>query len=136
MKTPLSLLSQRTRILGILLLSGIALFSSLYLQYAAGYEPCIYCYVLRYLTVGILLLSVSALLVPSVTSDITAALAGLGLVGTGLSGYLILDETFPSAGICTACSITPVIFGVSLYYYSIVFMAVVLGVSITIFRSD
>ena len=136
MKAHLSLPSQRTRILGILLLSGIALFSSLYLQYAAGYEPCIYCYVLRYLTVGIFLLSISVILVPSVTSDISAALAGLGLVGTGLSGYLILDEMFPSAGICTACSITPVIFGVSLYYYSIIFMAIVLGVSITIFRSD
>ena len=136
MKAHLSLPSQRTRILGILLLSGIALFSSLYLQYVAGYEPCIYCYVLRYLTVGILMLSISAIVAPSVTSDISAALIGLGLVGTGLSGYLILDETFPSAGICTACSITPVIFGVSLYYYSIIFMAIVLGISITIFRSD
>ena len=136
MKAHLSLPSQRNRLLGILLLSGIALFSSFYLQYVEGYEPCIYCYVLRYIAVGILLLSISALLVPSVTSDISAALAGLGLVGTGLSSYLILDETFPSAGICTACSVTPVIFGVSLYYYSIVFMAIVLGVSITIFRSD
>ena len=136
MKAHLSLPSQRNRLLGILVLSGIALFSSFYLQYAAGYEPCIYCYVLRYLTVGILMLSISAIVAPSIMSDISAALAGLGLVGTGLSGYLILDETFPSAGICTACSITPAILGVSLYYYSIIFMAIVLGVSITIFRSD
>ncbi len=122
--------------LGLVGVSSVALLSSFYLQYIAGYEPCIYCYVLRYLTVGILALTTFGLVARSFLDELSAVLAGLGLVGTGVSGYLILDETFPSAEICTACSVTPVIFGVSLYYYSIIFMAIVLGISITIFRSD
>ncbi len=121
--------------LGLSLLSVVALLSSFYLQYVEGYQPCVYCYVLRYLTMGILATSTLALLARSLQNRLSAVLAGLGLVGTGVSFYLILDETFPSAAICTACSITPIIFGVSLYHYSIAFMALVLGVSVSIFRS-
>ena len=122
--------------LGISLLAGIALFSSFYLQYVAGYEPCIYCYILRYLTMGILGLSVFALLVQRWTGDISAALVGAGIVGLAVSAYLTFDELFPSAGICRACSLTPIVFGISLYYYSLAFMTVVVGASVTIFRSD
>ena len=121
--------------LGISAASGLALSSSLYLQYVAGYQPCIYCYVLRYLTLGVLALSVFGLLIRSWTADVSAATAALGLVGIGVSVYLVLDETFPSASICTACSFSPVILGVSLYYYSLAFMTLVLGVSLTMFRS-
>ncbi len=130
------LLSTRIRIGGILLLSATALSSSFYLELAEGYIPCIYCYVLRYLTVGMLVLSTIGLLAKGFVNGISVLLASLGLVGTGVSGYLILDEAFPSATICRACSVVPIIFGISLYYYSIAFMAIVLGASITIFHSD
>ncbi len=130
------LFSTRIRIGGILLLSATALSSSFYLELAEGYSPCIYCYVLRYLTVGMLVLSTIGLLAKGFVHDISALLASLGLVGTGVSGYLILDEAFPSAAICTACSVVPIIFGVSLYYYSIGFMGIVLGISISLVRSE
>ena len=128
--------SVKTRMLGLVGLSSIALFSSFYLQYVAGYQPCIYCYVLRYLTLGMLALSSLGLFAGRFVSEMSAVLAGLGLVGTGISAYLILDEMFPSASICTACSVIPIILGVSLYYYSIVFMAIILIVATTIFRQE
>jgi disulfide bond formation protein DsbB len=115
-------------------MSAVALFSSFYLQYVAGYQPCVYCYILRYLTIGILGVSAFGTFTRSISGDVAAVLASLGLVGSGLSAYLILDEAFPSASICTACSVTPIILGVSLYYYSIVFMSAVLAVSITLLR--
>jgi len=126
--------SQKARMTGILLMSAVALFSSFYLQYVAGYQPCVYCYILRYLTMGILGVSAFGTFTRSFTGDVSAVLASLGLVGSGLSAYLILDEAFPSASICTACSVTPIILGVSLYYYSIVFMLAVLAASVTILR--
>lgn len=101
----------------------------------AGLQPCIYCYVLRYLTLGTLAVSLSALVFPNWTADISAAIMALSVVGTGVSAYLILDDLFPASSICTACSYAPLIFGVSLYYYSIAFMAIVLGVSVTVFRT-
>ena len=119
----------------ILLMSAVSLFSSLYIQYVAGYQPCLYCYILRYLTIGIIGVSAFGTFAKSFTGDASAVLSSLGLVGTGLSAYLILDEAFPSASICTACSVTPIILGVSLYYYSIAFMSTVLAVSITILRN-
>lgn len=118
----------------ILLMSAVALFSSFYLQYVEAYQPCVYCHILRYLTIGILGVSAFGTFAKSFTGDASAVLASLGLVGSGLSAYLILDEAFPSASICTACSVTPMILGVSLYYYSIAFMSAVLAVSITILR--
>jgi len=126
--------SQKARMTGILLMSAVALFSSFYLQYVEAYQPCVYCYILRYLTIGILGVSAFGTFTRSFTGDVAAVLASLGLVGSGLSAYLILDEAFPSASICTACSVTPIILGVSLYYYSIVFMLAVLAASVTILR--
>ena len=124
--------SQKARMPSILLMSAVALFSSFYLQYVETYQPCVYCYILRYLTIGILGVSALGTFAKSFTGEVSAVLASLGLVGSGLSAYLILDEAFPSASICTACSVTPIILGVSLYYYSIAFMSAVLAVSITI----
>lgn len=122
--------------LGLVGVSSTALFSSFYFQYVEGYEPCIYCYVLRYLTIGILAVSAFGALAGGLAGGASAVLVSLGLVGTGVSSYLILDETFPNASICTACSVTPMILGISLYYYSIAFMTIVLGLSISMLHSD
>ncbi len=62
----------------------------------------------------------------------SAALAGASLIGLGVSAFLIADELFPTAGICTACAFAPFVMGISLYYYSLVFMATVLGLSLAI----
>lgn len=122
--------------IGLVGLSSIALFSSFYLQYVEGYQPCIYCYVLRYLTIGVLAVSSLGLFLRTYSSEASAVLTALGIVGAGVSSYLIIDETFPSAAICKACSFVPIIFGISLYLYSLTFMAIVLGISITILRSQ
>lgn len=135
MKDPLGFLPFRFRWVGVSALAGVALFSSFYLQYIAGYQPCIYCYVLRYLTVGILELGLAGLLVPGRTSDVSAASLAVGLVGIGVSVYLIVNQLFPSARICTACSTTPYILGVSLYYYSLAFMVIAVGILMTVLVS-
>lgn len=127
-----ALFTVRNSLILIASLSGAALFSSFYLQYASGYQPCFYCYVLRYLTLGILGLSVAGLAFRYLASDLSAALAGMSFVGTGVSGYLILDELFPSSEICTACSFSPLILGISLYYYSLAFTTIVVGLSLGI----
>ncbi len=132
MKTVASLVSPRILLAGIALLSSLALFSSLYLQYVALYQPCRYCYVLRYLTVGILAASLVGLFAPRLSTDIAAAISAASLIGTFVSAFLVVNEALPSEGICTSCAFTPFILGVSLYYYSLVFMAMVLVVSVII----
>ncbi len=136
MKDYLGFLQPRVCMIGVSALAGVALFSSFYLQYVAGYQPCIYCNVLRYLTVGILLFSLAGLLLPGRISEVSAALAAAGLVGSAVSVYLIANQLFPSAQICTVCSVTPFIFGISIYYYSLTFMAIVLGIPISLLGSS
>ncbi len=69
---------------------------------------------------------------PNLVKDIAALESGAGLVGVGVSTFLIIDELFPSTGICSSCAFSPFIMGVSLYYYSFTYMALVLGLSISI----
>ncbi len=132
MTTVASLVSPRTLLAGITLLSSLALSSSLYLQYVALYQPCRYCYSLRYLTAGILIVSLFGQLVPRLTRDIAASTAAASMIGVGVSLFLVVNEALPTEGICTACAFAPFILGVSLYYYSLVFMAMVLGLSLTV----
>jgi disulfide bond formation protein DsbB len=124
--------STRARLAGITTLASVALFSSLYLQYVALYQPCRYCLVLRYLTAAILVVSLVAQVRLSLAQSITALISGAGLVGVGVSTFLIFDELYPSAAICTSCTFSPFIAGISLYYYSFVYMALVLGLAVSI----
>ena len=132
MKTIARLFSPRTALAEITLLSGIALFSSLYLQYVALYLPCRYCYVLRYLTLGILIVSAVGQILPRLAADISTSICGVSLVGVGVSVFLIADELFPTTGICAACVFAPPILGISLYDYSLAFMVIVLGLSLSV----
>ena len=132
MKPLAAVASPRCMLAGISLLSSIALFSSLYLQYIALYQPCVYCYVLRYLTTGILVMSLAGYVLPRLIREVAPLISGASVVGVGVSTFLIFDELFPTAGFCTACAFAPLIFGVSLYYFSLVFMATVLGLSLPI----
>jgi disulfide bond formation protein DsbB len=132
LKTLQTLISTKGRLCAITLLSSIALFSSLYLQYVSLYQPCKYCLILRYLTAGILVVSFVGYVRPNLVKDIAALESGAGLVGVGVSTLLIIDELFPATGICTSCSFSPPIMGVSLYYYSFTYMALVLALSISI----
>ncbi len=81
---------------------------------------------------GLVAVSALALLLPSWTSGLAAITVAMGAVGTGVSVYLIVDELFPRAAVCTACGSSPIILGVSLYYYSIVFMSIVFGLALTV----
>ncbi len=132
MRTVASLISPKALLAGITSLSSLGLSSSLYLQYVAGYQPCVYCYILRYLTLGMLAVSVIGQFAPILIRDISAAIAGTSLIGLGVSAFLITDNLFPTAGICTVCAFAPNILGVSLYYYSLIFMAMVLALSLTV----
>src|SRR3990172_3008053 len=69
--------SQKARMPSILLMSAVALFSSFYLQYVEEYQPCVYCYILRYLTIGILGVSAFGTFTRSFTGDVAAVLASL-----------------------------------------------------------
>jgi len=70
MKTVASLISPRFLLAGITFLSSVALSSSLYLQYVEGYQPCVYCYVLRYLTLGMLAASLIEQFAPNLIGDV------------------------------------------------------------------
>ena len=132
MKIPETIVSTRGRLAGITALASVALFSSLYLQYVVLDQPCKYCLVLRYLTAAILAVSLAGQVKLSLAQDIAILLSGAGLVGVGVSILLIFDELYPSSGICTTCTISPYIMGISLYYYSLIYTALVLGLSISI----
>ncbi len=132
MKKVTTLISPKALLAGITFPSSVALSSSLYLQYVAGYPPCVYCYILRYLTLGMLVVSVIGQYPPNLVGDVSAALAGASLIGLGLSAFLITDELFPTAGFCNACAFAPFVLGISLYYYSLAFMSTVLGLSLAI----
>lgn len=130
------LTSVKGRLSGIVLLSGIALSSSLHLQYVELYPPCVYCYVLRYLTLAILVMAVAGLVNAKFGRGIASLLSGVSMVSVGISIFLIFDELFPARGICNACAFSPSILGISLYYYALVFTLLVLALSLSIVLRD
>lgn len=120
-------------ILGLFLLSSVSILGSLWLQYAAHLNPCLFCWWQRICLYPVALITLIALVKGRTLPDIADYVLSLSLIGAAIAAYQSLLQMLPSGSLipCDAaddCAVRSVLeFG----FVTLPLMALVVFVAFT-----